>query len=133
MGKRIVHTTLHHLNPRSRKKDLLRLCGIENPDPPLLRKINARKPVEEMAHTCWHLLFSNFFAWEAVEQIKLWATDDLADFRIYLDIKTKMAWHILFGGMLTPKEAISVIENKWWPEYPPVGFFANKQKTEGEK
>lgn len=116
--------TRHHLNPRSRIKDLVKLLGARGISGAALKKIGATRSTDTMKHNCWHLLFSNYFAWEAIEQIKLWATDDLDDFRIHLNMETKMAWYILFGGNASPKEAIETIKKEWWPEYPTMDLVA---------
>lgn len=110
-------------------KDLIKLLGARGVSGAALKKIGATRSVDTMKHTCWHLLFSNYFAWEAIGQIKLWATEDLDDFRIHLDIKTEMAWYILFGGDASPREAMEIIKKEWWPEYPPVDLMAKIRPT----
>lgn len=125
MGRQRSDATHHHLNPRSRKKYLMEIFGIKNEDERMKKRISTTKPVAQIIHTCWHLLFYNYLAWEAIEQIKLWATNDLAGFKIFFDIKIKMAWYIVFGNA-SPKEAIEKIKKDWWPEYPSVEEAKNR-------
>ena len=123
MAQKHHGTTRHHLIPRSRREDLKRLLRIGDDEfKELIGKIDATREVNSMIHDCWHMLFSNYFAWEAIKQIKLWANDDLSGFRIFLDIKLRMAWYIVFGGEVSPKRAIELIKKDWWPEWERVSI-----------
>ena len=117
MPKKSKRKNFHHLNPSSRVPELLKKLG--NPPQPLIKKIYKKKLVDAKKHDAWHRLFSNMFAWEAVRQIELWATPEPDDFKIYLSLKQRAAWNILFGSQLSPREAIEIIKRDWWPEYPP--------------
>lgn len=118
-GNKPKNCDRHHYNPRSRISFLLSWFNIIAPSKEIIRKIYAVKVVDARVHACWHALFSNFFAWEAIEQIRLWSTDDLSDIKIFFKVKQKNAWQTVFGSA-TPKEAIEIIKQEWWPEYPPI-------------
>jgi ribosome biogenesis GTPase A len=117
LPKKSKHKNFHHLNPSSRAPELLK--NIENPPQSLIKKIYKKKLVNTEKHDAWHKLFSNMFAWEAVEQVKLWANKNLSGLKIALNFNQWHAWQRIFGANATPKEAIEIIKRDWWPEYPP--------------
>ncbi|MBU1180001.1 hypothetical protein KJ885_03585 [Patescibacteria group bacterium] len=110
----------HHLNPGSRKDDVLRLLGEPNPPHELFQKICRTKKVDSGIHDAWHRLFSNMLAWEAILQIKLWANENLSAFSVHLNRYQKTAWNKIFGPNAAPKEAIEIIEKDWWPAHPAI-------------
>lgn len=122
MGKhRRKKKTWHHLNPKSRAPELL--VGIEKPSKEFIEKIYKKKLIDDCKQVGWHALFSNMFVWEAIDQIKLWANENLDGFKIALNFKQWHAWRAVFGADATPKEAIEVIKRDWWPEYPAEADF----------
>jgi len=119
LGKhRRKKNTWHHLNPRSRAPELL--AKIREPSHELIRKIYRKKLIDDRRQVAWHMLFSNMFAWEAIEQIKLWANEKLDGFKIALNFRQIHAWRTVFGENATPKEAIEIVKRDWWPEFPPI-------------
>lgn len=110
----------HHLNPSSRKHDVLDMLGNYSPTHEFLQKICRTKRINTKVHDAWHRLFSNMLAWEVVEQIKIWANEDLSAFSVHINNYQKSAWNKVFGLNATPGEAIEIIKEKWWPEYPTI-------------
>lgn len=118
MGKhRQKRKTWHHLNPKSRASELL--VGIEKPSNEFIKKVYKKKLIDDCQQVAWHRLFSNMFAWEAIEQIKLWGNKDLSGFKVALTLRQRRAWEIIFGSGATPRQAIEIVKAEWWPEYPP--------------
>ncbi len=119
MGKhRRKKKTWHHLNPRSRAPELM--AKERKPSNEFIKKIYRKKLIDDRQQVAWHMLFSNMFAWEAIEQVKLWANETQDGFKIALNFKQWRAWQTVFGENATPKEAIEIVKRDWWPEYPPL-------------
>lgn len=130
--QKLNNSNLHHFNPTSRiprflaeiqpnLSAILEKTGLSEKE--LIDKIYSVKIVEIRIHDAWHELFSNMFAWQAVEQIKLWSASDLSDFRVFINDERRKAWNTVFGSECLPREAIEIIKADWWPEYPPVADF----------
>ncbi len=113
--------TWHRLNPRSRAPELI--AKIKNPSHELIGKIYRKKLIDDRLQVAWHMMFSNMFAWEAIEQVKLWASKTLNNFKIALNSRQWYGWKTVFGTNATPKAAIEIIKREWWPEYPPLSDF----------
>lgn len=118
----------HHLNPRSRMSKLMKDLGIINPSNSFIKMIYGKKLIWDDIHNAWHALFSNFLAWEAIEQIKLWSDDELKSIKIYLKFKQRLAWNKIFGKNASPREAIGIIKRDWAPEFPDVEFMLKRNK-----
>lgn len=128
--RKLDNSNLHHYNPTSRiprflaekirpsLPAILKETGWSEKE--LIDKIYAVRIVKIRIHNAWHQLFSNMFAWQAIQQIKLWSAPDLNDFRVFIDDERRKAWDTVFGAQCTPREAIEIIKTDWWPEYPPI-------------
>ncbi|MFH1194051.1 MAG: hypothetical protein V1661_03590 [bacterium] len=129
-NKKSAAKNLHHLNPRSRIPELI--CEL-NKKPQkffedlglvknaFINKLYTTKRMDMATHSAWHILFFNLFAWEAVALVKLWANHTLTGFAVDLDKKQRKAWDLVFGQDATPKQAVKIIKNNWWPKYPAPG------------